>query len=1368
MHRCARRLAAIARGSLIATLLGLALPANGQPPAEAGAGAADAAPAPAPRVPDPAVFAAGPADTRPYTFYFWMNGNVTRAGIDADLEAMHRVGVGGLLMFDGNSGIPRGPVDYLSRDWLDLVTHMMAKAHSLGLKVGLHNAPGWSSSGGPWITPDRSMQQLVWNETTLGGGRTVRTRLARPYTKLGFYRDIAVLAFPAGPADDSHYRQAITTLQGDGRRLDPALLADRDLHTAVPAGPDAPLEIAMRQPFRLRSITLYGGAAATAFSARVEASDDGRTWRSVATVDVPIKALRGIEAPGSVNVAAITARFFRVTPNVPVPVAEVLLSETPRLDDWAARAGHLIHVPPLPDRPLANDPDLPAIAPDRIVDLTAMVTPDGDLTWKAPPGRWTILRLGRTTTGHLNVSASTAGEGLEVDKFDRGAVDFQFDHSVGPVLEATRDYVGSTFTMLEIDSYEAGLQNWTAALPAAFQARNGYALTTWLPTLTGRAVGSVRESERFLFDFRRTMADLMARNYYGRMKERANAAGLQFLVEGYGPGPFDALQVSGGADVPMTEFWTRAPWGDERAVKLAASAAHVYGKPVLAAEAFTGRIETSRWQDYPFAMKALGDQMFALGVNQFIFHRYAHQPNPRVAPGMTMGPWGFNFERTNTWFDQSGEWLRYLSRAQYLLRQGTYAADVLYFVGEDSPNQGEYVRPDVSPDASPRFGQYFTPEVPPGYQYDLVNSEILARARIENGAIILPTGGRYRLLVIPDGLKRLTPALLERLDQLVSQGMTLLAPRPTPLPGLAPETDEARRFDGTVARLWGTSDEPVRLVGRGRVLGRGTVSDAMTVLSLPPDADCRTVSADGKVIWLHRRLADRDLYFVANQRRRAEQVHCDLRVSQGVPELWNAEDGTVVRPAVFGHDRDRTQVTVDLPPAGSTFISLAQGDGLAGLRWIARDGQRVTGIDRPVLNSAPAPLGSFTVMGWAKPEVDLTEWPDEATEGRMAERGKHYLIPARAGTDLHGPGTAIAGLALGRNGAIVIERASPGKVLPVLVAQTPVAGWTHVALVYDRGVPRLYLNGRLIRTGKRSGLRVYAGSGDPPVAQGQTYFFEGDDSGLQTFNRALTPGEIGRAIARGLPPEPASGPAITVVRQGGRMIGQAWLKGLYTTDRGVSVRADVPSPLPLAGPWQLAFAEGKGAPPRIELSQLESLSRLPDAGVRHYSGTIVYHTTVDVPADRFGKGLRAYLDLGRVAVIASIRVNGAEWETVWKVPFRTDVTSALRPGVNTIEVRVANLWVNRLVGDAALPEEGPRQDGDWAITQRLQADGTRRAVPTRRFINLPTWYLYGQGKPAGGRVGFTTWDLFTADEALPESGLLGPVRIDFSLEVALD
>ncbi len=1337
---------------LVSLSAGVALVALG-----ASAAVADEA---APALPNPADFRTPPAEARPKALYFWMNGNVTREGLDADLAAMHEAGLGGLLAFDGSSDIPKGPVDYLSPQWLDLMTHMMKRGGELGLTVAMQNAPGWSSSGGPWISPAQAMQQIVWTETTLDGGRRISVRLPQPYTKLGYYRDAVVVAFPASKGDESVWRDAVAGMTIGTRPVTAARLIDRDLQSTVEITPEAPLVIETKAPFTAQAATLYADKEQPQFTASVEASDDARTWRMVTRVT--IGAERGIEAPGSTNFPAVVARYFRVTPSAKARLAEALFYATPRIVDWDVKAEHNFRAVPAGvggGQPLAES----AIDPASIVDLTGSVAADGTLDWRAPKGRWTILRLGHTPTGKINVAASDSGRGLEVDKFDMGAVDHQFDSSLGRVIAAADPQARKAFRRVEIDSYEAGLQNWSDGVPAAFAKRNGYELTAYAPALAGRVVGSRDISDRFLFDFRRTLADLMADNYYGRMEQKVRAAGLEFAVEGYGPGPFDELQVSGRAQFPMTEFWTRTPWTDNRSVKMVSSAAHVYGKDIVAAEAFTGEAQTSRWSDYPYSMKALGDLMFAQGVNRIYFHRYAMQPNPKAAPGMTMGPWGINLEASNTWFKSARPWLDTLSRSQYLLGLGHHAADVLYFVGEDSPNQAEYIRPDISPDSNPRIGTHFSPAMPAGYQYDLVNAEVLLKSvEIRDGRIVLPNGASYRLLVLPDGLSGMTRELADRLHDLVSRGMVMLGERPHRSLSLAGGAQGEVAFRADIAALWSDGTAP-RTVGKGRVYPTGTIADVLGDLGVGADALCRTGAPEGQLVWQHRSLADGDMYFVANRQRRIETVTCSFRVAGKAPELWNPEDGSVVVPALYDARDGRTSVSFTLDPVGSTFVMLRKPAGSrAGASWAARDGIRFVDLANPTSRAATAPADSFTLSVWAKPDIDLRLMPSEKTDGRVNETGKFYVIPARSGVDLHGADTAVAGLAVGRNGAYVIERVSPDVAPAVLVSHQPIAGWTHFALVYDRGRPSLYIDGKLARTGLKSGRTVFAGGSDAPSQSGVTYFFEGDNTPVVTTAHALSAAEIAAIAAKG-PPAPAlvAQPA-SIERTDTGIRALAFESGRYTLDTGQAFAASVPVPVTVAGGWQVAFEAGRGAPPETALSKLSSLSRNADPGVRYFSGTATYTRRITVPKAAFHNGRRTFLDLGRVEVLAHVSINGHDFGTVWKAPYRVDITDAVRPGANDVSIIVTSLWPNRMIGDAQQPDPYPRVDAEWPIGERFSTDGRKTEVMARKLVTLPDWYREGKSKPADGRVTFSTWTFFQKDEPLLDSGLLGPVRLVFA------
>ncbi|MBW4331776.1 alpha-L-arabinofuranosidase [Stakelama sp. CBK3Z-3] len=1319
-----------------------------------------------PSSPDLRDFRQPPHASRPDTLYFLMNGNVTQEGIDADLEAMRDAGLGGLLVFDGSDDIPKGPVDYLSPHWLNLMTHMMQKADDLGLRMGMQNAPGWSSSGGPWIDPARSMQQLVWTEATIDGGKRVRITLPRPYAKRDYYEDAAVIAFPASDGDESFYRDQIQEMRVGGTKIASGKLIDRDLHSSVEAGPDAPLLITMRQAFPARAATLYAEKEAPAFSATIEASDNGESWRRVTTISVGVE--RGIESPGTANFDESSARYFRITPDRKVKLAEALLYATPRIPAWDVKTEQDFDAGTGDEHHPRDTMARYAIDPDAVIDISDKVDAQGRIDWRAPAGRWTILRLGHTTTGKVNVAASDSGRGLEVDKFDADAVNYQFDQSVAKVVKAAGPLAGGAFDTLEIDSYEAGLQNWTRELPADFAKRNDYAMTKWLPALTGRIVGDVARSDRFLFDFRRTLAELMADNYYGQMERRANAAGLRFMTEAYGPGPFDELQVAGRAQIPMTEFWTRTPWTDNRTVKMVASAAHVYGKNLITAEAFTGEAQTSRWSDYPYALKTLGDLMFAKGFNQIYFHRFAHQPNPNVVPGMTMGPWGLNMDRTNTWFAKSKPWLDTLARSQYMLQQGRYVADVLYFVGENSPNQAEYVRPDVSPDTSPLLATYIEPRMPRGYQYDLVNAEVLLkRARIEDGRIVLPNGASYRMLVLPEKLESMTPELAEHLAEMVEKGMVLLGPKPTHQPTLRGGAQADAVFTRATKTLWGSGTQAKRSVGRGSVYTGSDISAVLSDIGAQPDAICNTASPDGKAVWLHRTLSDGDSYFVANRQRRGERITCDFRVSGKAPELWNPETGETSTPAVYESDAGRTRVSFTLSPAGSTFVTFRKPAG-KHVEWATLDGQRFIDAKATAPARVSAPSDSFTLSLWAKPDIDLRVMPRESTSGHINETGKNYLIPARSGRDMHGEGTAVAGLAVGRNGAMVIERVSPDIVPAVLVSHQPISGWTHFALVYDHGTPTLYINGKLAKIGLKSGRKVFAGSSDAPSSSGFTYFFEGNNTPLRTDDRALNADEIAALAAKPPPAPPISAaPATLSIAPNGDLKALAWKSGTYRLSDGSSFVADVPVPQTVTGPWRVDFERDRGAPDTATLSKLESLSHNDDPDIRYFAGTATYHHNIDVPAAALKSGHRIYLDLGRVEVLAEVTVNGKDLGQVWKEPYRIDVTHAVHAGANNVSVAVTTLWPNRMIGDAQKPDPNADRyvDAEWPVGETFDAEGNKTGdVMARKITELPEWYREGKPKPDDGRVTFTPWKFFSADDPLLDSGLLGPVRLIFAQE----
>ncbi len=366
------------------------------------------------------------------------------------------------------------------------------------------------------------------------------------------------------------------------------------------------------------------------------------------------------------------------------------------------------------------------------------------------------MRLGHTPTGTVNAPSPAAGRGLECDKLSKEAVDTHFAGLMGKLIADVGPAAGKTLAATHVNSWEVHSQNWTPRLREEFQRRRGYDPLLLLPTMTGRVVDGREVSERFLWDLRKTIAELLNDNYAGRLRELAHQHGLQLSIEAYDDGPFDDLSYAGRADVPMGEFWL----GGTRieTCRAMASAAHTYGKTICAAEAFTAGRGWDKWRNHPSSLKALGNRMFCEGVNRFVFHRYAHQPWLDRSPGMTMGPFGVNYERTETWWEQTRPWHEYLARCNYLLQQGLFVADICYLQTEGAPNGMAHVARTA-------------------YEFDACTPEVaLTRMTVRQGRLVLPDGMSYRLLVLPDS-ETMTPELLGKVKELAEAGATVVGPR---------------------------------------------------------------------------------------------------------------------------------------------------------------------------------------------------------------------------------------------------------------------------------------------------------------------------------------------------------------------------------------------------------------------------------------------------------------------------------------------------------------------------------------------------------------------------------------------------------------
>lgn len=1034
-------------------------------------------------------FASPPGWARPHTWWHWIDGNVTKEGITADLEAMKRAGLGGAHIFNAGSfgghdskgnyvTMPKGPIAYNTPEWRALMVHAMREAKRLGLEITIHNCAGWSSSGGPWVQPEDAMKKVVWSTVVVIGPSQVDATLPQPPTVRDEYHDIAVFALP---------------------------------ETQVPAQPDE----------HHAYLTSLG-------------DNDGKPFGDLAWPVVPRK---------------------------------------------------------------------------DIIDLTEHVS-DGRLKWAAPAGRWTILRIGWTLTGAQNVASSDSGRGLEVDKLSRESFDRYFDGSLLPLIEEAGPLAGDTFTTVLIDSYETGRQNWTQNMLAEFRKRRGYELLSWLPALCGIALDDADTTQRFLFDFRRTVAEMWSEYYSGRFAERLKQHGMQLAVEPYGNGPFNAFTYAEPAGLIMGEYWV----GEgviNSSVKLSSSIAHVLGRKVVGAEALTATPDRAGWSNHPYQWKPFADRGYINGINRIIYHRFTHQPWPSgVLPGMTMGPWGSHVDRTQTWWHLAPSWHDYLSRCQYLLQSGQFVADVCVCTGEDEPQAHQEEIHGLA-------------QVPEGYEFDYCTASMLMGATVSGGRIVLPGGMSYRLLALPN-TDRMSWQFAAKVRELVAAGATIVGMPPSQTTGLSDPSPENTHIMGLL---------------------NGTVADALRELKLPPDFR----SERGGVRAIHRRIGDADAYFVTWYGRQAIETKCFFRIEGRLPELWHPESGLVEKAVMFQPVPGGVEVLLRLGPAGSVFVVFRT------------EGQMRDPIVRVEAGVAEAPVESAVKIIKAEYGVIGDMWRSRDVTDRVAE--------------------AIAAF-----GEVEATNASMG--------------------------------------------------GDPAVnivKQLRVTYTDGGKERVVTIPEGET---LRLGTARAVPS------ATWEMREekGARYL-HVWQTGSYRVvhDSGAStaIDAEVARSVELSGPWEVRFPSGWDAPETTTFSDLVSWTDHPEFGIKYFSGTATYRRQFDVDAALLGEGKRLVLDLGTVREIAEVLVNGKNLGVLWWPPFRLDVTDAVKAGRNDLEVRVTNLWVNRLIGDEQLPD-----DIGWqGVT----------------FNSWPEWLVEGTPRPEPRRKTFTTWRHNRADTPLIPSGLMGPV-----------
>ncbi|MCX7794935.1 MAG: glycosyl hydrolase, partial [bacterium] len=675
--------------------------------------------------------------------------------------------------------------------------------------------------------------------------------------------------------------------------------------------------------------------------------------------------------------------------------------------------------------------------------------------------------------------------------------------------------------------------------------------------------------------------------------------------------------------------------------------------------------------------------------------------------------------------------------------------DILYFVGED-------------PRSSAPHESRLNPMIPSGYDYDFIDTEaILTRLEVKDGRIVTPEGLSYRVLVFGDR-KKVTLKLFRKIRDMVEQGMCLIvSSKPDGSPSLSDYQDDEDLRE-IINELWGDLDGELvkeRSFGKGKIFWGMSLKDVFDRLNIRPDFEFSSKSSDALINYIHRRIGNEvDIYFIANRKRCAESLVCTFRVNGKQPEIWNPETGEVTAFPIYEVLEDgRVRLPIYLGPSGSIFVVFQSQTSNERFTSLERNGEVILSTKPfPKASSGlyPNVVNNFTISVWVKPEVNAS-LPFSAMFPSIS--GACWIFYPPEGEIIYGRNHAICGLVAGRNGIAVYER-SKGNPIPVLTVQMPLEGWTHIALIYEDGIPSLFVNGRFVSRGAKSSGLVHPGVGEPylndTVTTQPTYTI-GDMGKPEVFNKVLNFIDVKKIFDAGPPKIDEYLPVDIIGREKVELL--FWKGGNYIL-RGPNscIEFQIPNieqSLEIASPWKVSFPPGLGAPSEIILTKLISLHKHQDIGVKYFSGTATYTSKFTLQPDFISEDKRIYLDLGRVENIAEVKVNGKDLGIVWKPPYLLDITDAVKIGENDLEVQVTNVWINRLIGDEQFPAEY-----DYGGDMGFMGGAIRE---------LPDWYREGLPKPTGRRITFTTWHLYDKDSPLVESGLIGPVILKVSIKKSI-
>lgn len=1074
-------------------------------------------------------FLTPPNAAQPRVWWHWMNGNITKEGIRKDLEWMKRAGIGGFQNFDAAMLTPqivKKRLTYMTPEWKEAFQLTTKLADSLHLEMAIAGSPGWSESGGPWVKPEDGMKKIVWKEKRVKKGDNSIT-IEKPYDISGpfqnipiqagfgetvnpakhpnFYKDIVLLAYRL-PDSDLSLNELQPVVSSSGGSFTLNQLTDGNLVNAKLLPSDttrgyAWIQFSFAKPQTVKAITMVGGGDRGQFGLNgefkdtrsLEVSDDNIHFKWICYIPA------GNIVQQTISIPPTTAQYFRITVKNPTAnagilalfgagspkpppgtqIAEIVLHTGSRVNMFEEKAAF---APATNLYEKATPATSDAIAKETIIDISKHLLPDGKIDWTVPDGNWMILRIGYSLLGIDNHPATPEATGPEVDKLDPVAIQNYFTAYLDQYRSATGGLMGDKggLQFMVTDSWEAGAQNWTPLMLQEFFKRRGYSLLPWLPVLTGHIVQSAEASDQFLWDYRKTIGEMIAEYHYDNLTELLKKYGMKRYSESHEDGRAiiaDGMEVKRKAAIPMAAMWTPNLMNGFSQTKYlsdileSASTSHLYGQNLVAAESFTALgVPNVAWSYSPENLKSTADLELAHGLNRFVVHTSVHQPLDDKLPGLGLGPFGQWFNRHDTWASQAKLWTDYLSRSSYLLQQGKFVADIAYYYGEDN-------------NVTSLFGKKL-PDIPEGYSYDFINADALINLlTVSNGNLITPSGMSYRILVLDSNAKKMSLPVLKKIQQLVKAGATITGIIPENSPSLS---DDPAQFEQLKKEIWGQS---LQKVFKGKSL-----DEVVNTLKIKPDFSYDKPSPKTKLLFVHRKLKEGELYWVNNRNANEENLTASFRLSGKTPEIWHPETGKK-EAASYSIENGITKVELHLNPEDAIFILFRE----------------------------------------------------KASSNSKA-------VPAKKENDV----------------------------------------------------------------------------------------------------------------------------------------------------------------LTVNGDWTVNFQKDRGAPATATFNTLTDWTTHFDPGIKYFSGTASYFNTITIDKQQLNNKGELWLDLGAIKNIAEVFINGKAIGAVWNRPYRINISGSLKPGSNTLEIRVTNLWVNRLIGDM---------------------------------------------QPGATKYTFTTMPFYQANAPLAASGLLGPVRI---------